>query len=95
MKTPIKQILKKCMVYALLYMAYIVLIALGFLAVQELRPDLLMPYVFAAAIFVTVLVLYKLRWVLFPDLCKLLTVSKSIWDKLWNIGVEVICKKTK
>jgi len=95
LNTTVKKILQKAILYVLLFMAYVVLVALGFLAVQKLWPELLMPYVFAAAILATALVLYKLRWILFADLCKFLAASKSRWDTLWNMGVEAICKKTK
>lgn len=95
MKDMAKRILRKCILYSLSFFVYLVFVAFGFLVVQELQPDLLMSYTFSTAILVTVFTLYKLRWVLFPDLCKILTVSKSMWDKLWDRGMEAICKKTK
>lgn len=94
MNAAIKQVLRKCMLYLLIYLGYILCVALGFLVVQKFWPQRLQLYAFVAAILATLIILYKLRWVMFPDLCRLFSFTKSNWDKFWNLGVS-ICKKTK
>ncbi|MEL7632761.1 hypothetical protein [Sporomusa sphaeroides] len=77
------------------YMAYIVLVALGFLVVEQVQPDWLISYGLAAGVIALAVILYNLRWVLFSDLCTALEVSKTGWDILWDKGVHLLWKKAK